>query len=32
MVTHANGKAAPYTEEALNHFADCPDAEGFRRR
>jgi hypothetical protein len=25
------GRVAPYTIEALNHFADCPDAEGFRR-
>lgn len=29
-VEHNSGKAAPYTNEALNHFADCPDAQRFR--
>lgn len=29
-VTHANGKRAPYTEEALNHFIDCPERDSFR--
>jgi len=26
-----NGKNAPYTREALSHFADCPAAATFRR-
>lgn len=30
-VTHANGKRAPYTQDALNHFADCPKAGEFRK-
>lgn len=25
-----NGKKAPYTDEGLNHFADCPKANEFR--
>ena len=25
------GRRAPYTEEALNHFANCPKASEFRR-
>jgi len=25
------GKSAPYTEKALNHFADCPKADRFRK-
>lgn len=27
---HKNGKAVPYTEQGLNHFADCPVAQRFR--
>lgn len=30
-VDHSNGKKAPYTEEGLNHFADCPEAARFKR-
>lgn len=30
-VTHLNGNTAPYTEEGLNHFADCPKAQSFRK-
>lgn len=30
-VKHANGKRAPYTTEGLNHFADCPNANEFRK-
>ena len=30
-ITHANGKKAPYTFEALNHFADCPNAKDFKK-
>lgn len=26
------GKSAPYTAEALSHFADCPGAQEFRRK
>jgi len=26
------GKVAPYTADALNHFADCPDAAAFKKR
>lgn len=26
-----SGKVAPYTDEAINHFADCPMADRFRR-
>jgi hypothetical protein len=26
------GKRAPYTAEGINHFADCPQAEEFRRK
>lgn len=25
------GKMAPYTEEGINHFADCPKASRFRK-
>ena len=31
-IKHKNGKVAPYTEEALNHFADCPKAKDFKRK
>ncbi len=31
FVKHKNGKLASYTEEGLNHFADCPNAEEFRK-
>ena len=27
-----NNRAAPYTETALNHFADCPKAAEFRAK
>ena len=30
-VVHRNGKKAPYTADALNHFADCPAAAKFRK-
>lgn len=30
-VVHRNGKRAPYTLAGLNHFADCPAAERFRK-
>lgn len=30
-VQHAKGRRAPYTEAALNHFIDCPNADEFRR-
>jgi hypothetical protein len=30
-VKHRNGKRAPYTAEGLNHFADCPQRELFRK-
>jgi len=26
-----SGRMAPYTAEGLNHFADCPNADRFRR-
>jgi len=29
-VVHKSGKKAPYTAEALNHFADCPQANNFK--
>jgi hypothetical protein len=31
MVEHANGKMAPYTADGVNHFANCPKAEQFRK-
>lgn len=31
-VVHANGRRTPYTAEGLNHFIDCPDRDGFRKR
>jgi hypothetical protein len=27
-----SGKVAPYGENGLNHFIDCPNAEEFKRR
>jgi hypothetical protein len=30
-LTHKNGKKAPYTEAGLNHFADCPAADRFKK-
>lgn len=30
-VRHPNGKVAPYTCAALNHFADCPAAKQFKK-
>lgn len=32
FVGHNNGKLAPYTAEAVNHFANCPKAKEFRKR
>jgi len=31
FVRHRNGKLTPYTYEAVNHFIDCPLADGFRQ-
>jgi len=31
-VQHTNGKWAPYTKLGLNHFADCPVKEQFRKK
>ncbi len=31
FVVNRNGKRAPYTKAGLNHFADCPAAEKFRK-
>ena len=31
-VKHSNGKVAPYTEDGLNHFANCEKAENFRKK
>jgi hypothetical protein len=31
-VATRHGRLAPYTAEGLNHFADCPDAQWFRRQ
>lgn len=30
-VTTKNGKNAPFTKAALNHFADCPSAKSFKK-
>lgn len=30
-VTTKNGKAAPFTQDALNHFGDCPHAAQHRK-
>lgn len=30
-VQHLNKRWAPYTELGLNHFADCPKREEFKR-
>ncbi|HEY6991138.1 MAG TPA: hypothetical protein VH369_22265 [Bryobacteraceae bacterium] len=32
FVGHTNGKLAPYTADASNHFLHCPKASEFRRR
>ncbi|HEY7305768.1 MAG TPA: hypothetical protein VH601_16705 [Bryobacteraceae bacterium] len=32
FIEHANGKIAPYTADAVNHFANCPKAKEFRRK
>lgn len=32
FVRTAAGKQAPYTDEALNHFADCPKSDRFRKK
>jgi uncharacterized protein with PIN domain len=31
FVTHTNGKVAPYTADAVNHFINCPKASQFKR-
>ena len=31
FVVHSNGKVAPYTADAMNHFANCPEAAQFHR-
>ncbi len=31
FVRHLNGKRVPYTSSGLNHFADCPEAQKFRK-
>ena len=31
-ITLKSGKKAPYTPEALNHFADCEKADLFRKK
>lgn len=30
-LVNKNGRWAPYTRDGLNHFADCPRAEAFRK-
>ena len=30
-VMHNNARKAPYTADGLNHFANCPKADDFRR-
>ena len=30
FIQHANGKRAPYTDDGLNHFVNCPDAARFK--
>jgi len=30
-VMHKNGKEAPYTQDGLNHFIDCPEANRFKK-
>jgi hypothetical protein len=32
FVRHLNGKRVPYTAAGLNHFADCPAANLFRKK
>lgn len=32
MVRHSNGRLAPYTLDAINHFANCEFADQFRRK
>lgn len=32
FIEHANGKVAPYTADAVNHFTNCPEAKRFRRK
>jgi len=31
FLKHKNGKRAPYTSSALNHFIDCPLRDQFRK-
>ena len=30
-IKHKNGKMTPYTENGLNHLADCPVSDRFRK-
>jgi hypothetical protein len=32
FIEHSNGKVAPYTADATNHFVNCPEAKQFRRK
>jgi len=32
FLEHSNGKVAPYTADATNHFVNCPEAKQFRRK
>ena len=32
FLEHNNGKVAPYTADATNHFMNCPEAKQFRRK
>jgi len=32
FIEHSNGVRAPYTADAVNHFANCPEAKRFRRK
>ncbi|WP_428411982.1 hypothetical protein [Pararhizobium sp.] len=31
-VKHKNGKCPPYTADGTNHFANCPNADQFRKK
>lgn len=31
-VMHKSGRKAPYTKDALNHFADCPRRDQYRKQ
>lgn len=32
QIRKPNGRSAPYTIDALNHFIDCPNAEDFKTK